>query len=697
MKRFILSLCFLFSFLFGINTVNALSSASTGVYELYIRTLPDASSVDKFKIPAATTITLISDTEKSGNGCNDNWFEVEYTEYTGYVCSTYLTAINWENLEDTSVPDNSTSDDDSTTDDIPETTVDIEKIYKQELEKFPESYKSMIESLHEIYPNAIFKVQNVGINFNDFAGYQYQGYGANTLNSCPYGIDKGLSLLEDTNSSRDGLKALDSWAYTALTDTFNTEYYGGQTGRWYAPSLSTVKYYLDPRNFLTSTGIFMFEELSYAGDYYLEANIEKMLAGTFMHKTNVTGKENTTFARTFIEAGKKNNVNPYFLVSRVLQEIGSSRSVMVSGTWELYDKSYYGYYNFYNIKAAGTSVNDTIKNGLSYAKSQGWNNEYDAIVGGAVFIAQGYIAVGQDTAYFQKFDVYGPCYGMHQYMQNIEAPLNESYKTYNAYSASDLLDSNFVFIIPVYNEMPSSTKLDDSRNANSYLKDLTVNGTTIEGFDYLKEDYTINVSSLITSVEIAATKSSSKSNVSGTGPFEITGTSQTKDIVVTAENGTTRTYKITVTKDEDAPISISEILNTMLINSDGTYISSIDLNTKASDFITKTKEVDDKVTVTIKSNKGEEKTDAILATGDVVNIISGEENKNFTVVIYGDTNGDGKIDALDYVRIKNHIMNNGGLSDSYKAAADVNKDTKIDALDYVNVKNYIMGKYSITQ
>ena len=42
-------------------------------------------------------------------------------------------------------------------------------------------------------------------------------------------------------------------------------------------------------------------------------------------------------------------------------------------------------------------------------------------------------------------------------------------------------------------------------------------------------------------------------------------------------------------------------------------------------------------------------------------------------------------------------MNNGGLNDSYKAASDINKDTKIDALDYVNVKNYIMGKYNITQ
>ena len=41
--------------------------------------------------------------------------------------------------------------------------------------------------------------------------------------------------------------------------------------------------------------------------------------------------------------------------------------------------------------------------------------------------------------------------------------------------------------------MPENTKLDDARNSNNYLRDLTINGTTIEGFNYLKEEYVINV------------------------------------------------------------------------------------------------------------------------------------------------------------------------------------------------------------
>ena len=700
MRRIILSLSFILSFLFCINEIDALSTASTGVYELFIRTEASSTSNEVFKIPAGKTITLIKDVGISGNGCeNANWFEVEYDIHTGYVCSKYLTNISWkenddENKNDSSDIENDTMVDSDTSSDEP---INIEDIYKAELEKFPESYKTKIETLHEIYPNAIFKAKKVDLSFNSFASYQYQGYGKNTLSGCPYGVNIGLSLLEDTTGARDGLKSLDSWAYDPLTDSFNTSYYGGQANRWYAPSLNTIKYYLDPRNFLSSTSVFMFEELSYAGDYYLEANIEKMLVGTFMHKTNVTGKNNTTFAKAFIDAGKTNNVNPYFLVSRVLQEIGTSRSTMVTGTWTGYNSAYYGYYNFYNIKAAGNTTTETIKNGLAYAKSMGWNNEYDALVGGAVFIAQGYIAVGQDTPYLQKFDIYGPCYGMHQYMQNIEAPVGESYKVYNGYNKAGLLNSNFVFVIPVYNDMPENTKLDDARNSNNYLRDLTINGTTIEGFNYLKEEYVINVSPLVSSVEIAATKASSKSGVIGTGTFKLTDTTQTQDVIVTAQNGVEKIYKITVTRDTNIPISIGEILNTMLINSDGTYISSIELNTKASDFVTEAKLVDGNANILIKNNKGEQKNDEVLVTGDTVTITSGEESKTFTIVIYGDINGDTKVDALDYVRIKNYIMNNGGLTDAFEIAADVNKDGKVDALDYVNVKNYIMGKYNIVQ
>ncbi|MBO4834487.1 MAG: hypothetical protein J5483_00075, partial [Lachnospiraceae bacterium] len=58
----------------------------------------------------------------------------------------------------------------------------------------------------------------------------------------------------------------------------------------------------------------------------------------------------------------------------------------------------------------------------------------------------------------------------------------------------------------------------------------------------------------------------------------------------------------------------------------------------------------------------------------------------------GDANGDGKISALDYVTVKNHIMGTKIITDQDKLnAADANGDGKISALDYVRIKNMIMG------
>lgn len=667
----------------GINSVSALSTASTGVYELNLRGIPSSSGLFITTIPHSTTITILENVGvKENSGCTDSWYKVSYNEQTGYVCSTYLSNI---------VFDTPSSGGES---------VNVATLYEQELAKFPSDYKAKIEALHQIYPNAIFKAQNIGATFANFSSYQYQGYSKGSVAGCNYGISIGKSLLEDTSRSRDGLKSLESWAYDVLTDTFNTDYYGGQAGRWYVPSLDTVKYYVDPRNFLNSINVFMFEELSYAGDYYTEANVEKILRGTFMSNTNVSGRANTTFAKTFIDAGKAHNVNPYFLASRVVQEIGSTRSTLVSGTWTGAGSAYYGYYNFYNINAAGSTVTETITNGLSYAKSKGWNNEYDAIVGGAEDIASGYISQGQNTNYFQKFDVYGPCYGYHQYMQNIEAPKSESQKVYKVYNEAGLLQSNFVFIIPVYSNMPASTSLSDSRNSNNYLRNLTVNGSTVEGFSYNNETYTLNVSPLIASVEIAATKASSKASITGTGTFNLTGTTQTKSIVVTAENGTKRTYNITVTRDVDIPINISEILNTMLINSDGTYISSINLGTKVTDFIASAKAVDSNASVVIKNSKGSIKqgADDIMATGDTVTITSGSETKTFTVAIYGDLNGDGIINSADLLKMRQHLIGSSSLNGAYKMAANITKvDDTINSADLLRLRQHLIGSVLIVQ
>lgn len=94
--------------------------------------------------------------------------------------------------------------------------------------------------------------------------------------------------------------------------------------------------------------------------------------------------------------------------------------------------------------------------------------------------------------------------------------------------------------------------------------------------------------------------------------------------------------------------------------------------------------------ITVTDANGNTKENGNIGTGDKVNITSGT-TEVLTVLIYGDINGDGNISAVDYVKIKNHIMGSSTLNNVYTKVADVNNDGNISAVDYVNVKNYIMG------
>ena len=69
-----------------------------------------------------------------------------------------------------------------------------------------------------------------------------------------------------------------------------------------------------------------------------------------------------------------------------------------------------------------------------------------------------------------------------------------------------------------------------------------------------------------------------------------------------------------------------------------------------------------------------------------------ENDYSYRIVIKGDVNGDGKIYATDYVKVKNHIMGKSSLTGPYLIAADINEDDKIYATDYVQIKNHIMGR-----
>ena len=93
-----------------------------------------------------------------------------------------------------------------------------------------------------------------------------------------------------------------------------------------------------------------------------------------------------------------------------------------------------------------------INRSLNYAKENDWSNPYTAIDGAAKKISDDYIKKNQNTIYYQKFNVIGENKYDHQYMANVNAPISESKRTYDTYKECNLLDNDFVFCIPVYDQ-----------------------------------------------------------------------------------------------------------------------------------------------------------------------------------------------------------------------------------------------------
>ncbi len=417
--------------------------------------------------------------------------------------------------------------------------------FKKKLQKegFANDYITPLLKLHEQYPYWEFKAFNTGLKWDTVISNESK---------------VGVNLLS-INKSYDW-KSTASGAYDWKSDKYIP--YDGST--WVTASEKAVKYYMDPRNFLDSRGIFQFESLSYQSGEQTQAGVENVLSNTPMYKTNFTYKnssnKNTSikYSKAFMDAAKKSSVSPYHLASRVKQEVvvnATKMSNSVSGTVA----GYKGIYNFYNIGANNSTVaGGAIANGLKWASTgttyeRPWNNRYKSILGGAQYIGKNYINVGQNTLYLEKFNVTSKNTYEHQYMGNVEAPNSEASKTVTAYGTIDK-NMPITFSIPVYKDMPAQAceVPTGGKNPNNYLKTLYIKDHAFSSKFVLGDNgsktYKVTVANDVTSIKICATKVSKYSTLSGTGNKTLTAGTNTFYVKVKSESGNTRKYKIVVTR-----------------------------------------------------------------------------------------------------------------------------------------------------
>jgi len=100
-----------------------------------------------------------------------------------------------------------------------------------------------------------------------------------------------------------------------------------------------------------------------------------------------------------------------------------------------------------------------------------------------------------------------------------------------------------------------------AKKSDKDLLDLTVDGTTVPGFNKDTLEYTLtNVPYTTTSILIGVTKSDTDATVTGTGRKALVTGLNTFEVVVKAQDGSEQTYKINVTRDKNNEARLSTLI-----------------------------------------------------------------------------------------------------------------------------------------
>ena len=549
-------------------------------------------------------MTILDKDISSNSKCSNNWYKVQYGNYTGYACSTYVYITKKTEVTNTyGRPWTS-----------PKKAIEggAEFIVENYISKG--QYTSYLKKFN-VNPNSAYNTYNHQYMANlaapsSEAKSSFSSYSDNGLLKLPlhfiiptYNNMPSTTALPGNSADTSGQSNVTDYSFEAKLNSqgfdesykkklralhtkypnftfenmktgldFNTavgveqsvssisggekyyfidsngKYVSTESG-WYLANTATVSYYLDPRNFLNENGILMFESLKYSSNY-TESVVQSVINNTFM-KGN-SSLDNQSYASIFVEAGKTKDISPVYLASLARQESGINGSIATTGESFTYKNiSYIGVYNFFNI-GAYSSEESPIKAGLVWA---GGGSEC--------------IIVGNNCN-------------------------NNTNDNSNNNSNNDTDDQN----------TPPTT--------------VTNNGTNY----YINKLGVKNNSGYINGISLGATASSITSKLS-----------QAKSVSI--------------------------------VNSSGKNITG---STK-------------------------------LGTGSIITVtdLDGKTKYNYTVVMYGDVNGDGAITSADYIMIKNYIMGKNKLSSAALKGADPNRSNSVNSADYITIKNYIMGKVNINQ
>ena len=421
-------------------------------------------------------------------------------------------------------------------------------------------------------------------------------------------------------------------------DPSTGQYIPWDGNNWYCANSETVAYYMDPRNFINKMNIFMFLNLGYKESETADV-IQKVLDGTFM--SGNAPVDNRRYAELFFEGGRNNRVSGLYLAVLARLEQGTNGSAATSGAAFSYGgRTYSGLYNFFNIGAVSDAEN--WKLGLIYAN------------GGAN---------GTETSY--------------------NRPWNSPSRAINGgaewIAEGYISDGQDTMYLMKFNVTPVGTY------GHQYMTN--IRGVYIKSesmfFTYydtgnLARDLTFSIPVYENMPEYTVLPGHNPPVIIPEDPVE--------------------EPEITEYDDPTAEISTGDIITDLdLIISDET-LSGFESGMTAGVISNMASSVENGPQITIRNANGDKvEGNSLLATGHTVEIRRGDNTEVYTVVIKGDVNGDGKIDASDLLEVRKDILNLSELEGPYLKAALPEGEEEVSILSYIMIKRHLLGTETIDQ
>lgn len=305
-------------------------------------------------------------------------------------------------------------------------------------------------------------------------------------------------------------------------------------------------------------------------------------------------------------------------------------------------------------------------------------------------MANNYINVGQNTAYFYKWDVIGSelsHFFNHQYMTNVQDPTSQSSSLFNTYAKNNLLDASLNFIIPVYSDMPTVNNLPttiDTTLESSYY----VNGTDVR----IRQSVATSSSILAypEKYEVVTLLEWNAGNANGYEWAKVQTANGTVGYIANKylqpcnpknnDNENNNDNNNNNGDNNGQTPEIAKIDGEYLIVAPNKNVSEI---AKALSATTYSAEKADKTPIGENENAG---------TGCKYTI----DDKVYTVVMAGDANGSGTVDSLDALKILKYDVGATTMDEMHLKASDANKNGTVDSLDALKILKFDVNLTDIT-